>query len=149
MRLVKSDFGFGAGDPMVPALEYTGVLFAGSPLQCLTWSSFLPLAGDESTTTATLEQRADGVMEIAYDLGGVREPWSVEVTPTREGVEVEILAGGPEGWIEAGAWHKETELGDPAHPLLTTERATHGYRYLTESECVLHLAAKEPATQTG
>jgi hypothetical protein len=101
MRLVRSDFGFGAGDPMVPACEYTGVLFAGSPLEYLVWGSFLPLAGDESTTAFSLEQRADGVMEIAQDLGGVRDPWSVEVTPTESGVEVEILVGGSQGWIEA------------------------------------------------
>lgn len=51
--------------------------------------------------------------------------------------------------IQLRAWHKETELGEPTHPLLTTGRAAHGYRYLNESEYVLHLTGKEPATQAG
>ena len=32
------------------------------------------------------------------------------------------------------AWHKETELGDSNHPLLSNEVVTHGYRYLEENE---------------
>lgn len=51
--------------------------------------------------------------------------------------------------IQLRAWHKETELGDPSHPLLTREHVAYGYRYLTESEYALHLTTKEPATQDG
>jgi hypothetical protein len=51
--------------------------------------------------------------------------------------------------IQLRAWHKETNLGDPSHPLLTNERPNHGYRYLTEDEYVLQLSNQETNTRVG
>ena len=51
--------------------------------------------------------------------------------------------------IQLRAWQKETELGDPSHPLLTTDSAHFGYRYLSETEYHRELKRLNPLKRTG
>ena len=100
MRLIKTTFGFEAGDPMVPSCEFMGAEERSPDTTWLSWWSVLPRAADESTTAVRLDQRAEAAVEIAVDLGGVTPPWQIEITPTPEHIELEIVATGAAGWHE-------------------------------------------------
>lgn len=100
MRLIATNFGFDSSDPMVPSCEFMGAEERSNDTTWLSWWSVLPLAADESTTAVRLNQRAEAAVEIAVDLGGVTSPWQIEITPTHEDIELEILAAGAAGWCE-------------------------------------------------
>ena len=100
MRLVTTDFGFGATDPMVPPCEFMGSEENSVGRESLSWWSVLPLAADESTTATPPQARAEGTIEIAEDLGGVTSPWTIKLTPTEDSIELEIRVSGATGWTE-------------------------------------------------
>ena len=100
MRLITTTFGFEAGDPVVPAVDFSGAEHRSADTTWLSWWSVLPRAADESTTAVRLDHRAEATAEIAVDLGGITSPWQIEITPTHQDIELEILVSGGGGWHE-------------------------------------------------